>query len=341
MKKLISIFLTALLVLSAVSLIGCGGKDPETAKFGVGIVKDELSGISATEAKNGSGTATYTVAVVLVDKDGKIVKCELDTLDFTLEFTAAGKYVPAGSLVSKAEAGADYGMAGHPYAPDVNGDGVVKEWFEQADIFCSKIVGKTVTEVKALVAEEGRGNADLQTAGCTIAITGFVSAVEAAVANAKTDVSKDASLSIGVVASAEGADATATTEGSQTLTMDIVGMALTEGKVAASYTTSLEAVFKFTAAGAITTSTATDKRALGDDYGMANNPYSADLDGDGVILEWYKQVEALDSLYVGKTASEIGALVLNTSYGNEDVVNADCTISIAGYVAAAVKAASN
>lgn len=338
MKRIISLVLLALLSLS---LVACGETPAttENVKFGAAVVVDETTGTSATDAKNGAFEAVFNVAVVLVDKDGKIVACKIDVVDNTVNFTLTGEAVAAGEFKTKHELGTAYGMSTNPYATDINGDGVVKEWNEQADILCAKVVGKTIDEVKAMVVEEGRGNADLQTAGCTIAINGYVAAIEAAVKNATTEVSANATVSIGVVSEAEGTNATAEKNGSYEITANIVGMAKVDGKVAASYTTSVVATGNFTNAGAYVDAKVEDKRLAGDSYGMATNPYSTDLNGDGVILEWYKQIEALEALYVGKTATEIAALVLETSYGTEEVVNADCTISIAGYVAAAVKAA--
>ena len=57
-------------------------------------------------------------------------------------------------------------------------DGAKKEWFEQAAAFDAACVGKTATEIKALMANDGKGVEDLQTAGCTIYVTGFVKAAE-------------------------------------------------------------------------------------------------------------------------------------------------------------------
>lgn len=338
MKRIISLILLAVL---ALSLVACGETPApaENVKFGVAVVVDEVAGVSATDAKNGSVEAAYNVAVVLVDKDGKIVACKIDSIANTVNFTLTGEAVTAGEFKTKHELGAEYGMGGNAWAPDINGDGVVKEWNEQVDILCAAVVGKTIDEVKAMIAEEGRGNADLQTAGCTIAVAGYVTAIEEAVKNAKTEVAANATLSIGVVSEAEGTNATAEKNGKFEITSDVVGMAKVDGKVAASYTTSVVATAEFTNAGAYVNATTSDKRLAGDAYGMATNPYSADLNGDGTILEWYKQIEALEALYVGKTANEIKALALETGYGVDAVVNADCTINIAGYIAAAVKAA--
>ena len=77
-------------------------------------------------------------------------------------------------LLLKKEAGANYGMSA--YGTDLNGDGTVKEWFEQAAAFDAACVGKTTAEIASLMGENNYGSADLQAAGCTILVDGFVKA---------------------------------------------------------------------------------------------------------------------------------------------------------------------
>ena len=54
--------------------------------------------------------------------------------------------------------------------------GSEKEWFEQADAFCAATVGKTASEFAGLMDSDYKGNSDLQAAGCTIYVSGFVKA---------------------------------------------------------------------------------------------------------------------------------------------------------------------
>ena len=74
------------------------------------------------------------------------------------------------AVVSKKEAGTNYGMVAFGNAK--------KEWFEQAAAFDAACVGKTGAEIAGLVAADGKGVADLQSAGCTVYVTGFVKAAE-------------------------------------------------------------------------------------------------------------------------------------------------------------------
>ena len=68
-------------------------------------------------------------------------------------------------------------------------------------------------------------------------------------------------------------------------------------------------------------------------------PTSVVSDGDGVTLEWYAQAAEFDKALAGKTAAEIGGLVVE-GYGSEELQTAGCSISVGDMVAAAVKAAT-
>ena len=82
------------------------------------------------------------------------------------------------------------------------------------------------------------------------------------------------------------------------------------------------------------------KMELGDKYGMAGK---VDNNGDGVMLEWYDQVYALENYLVGKTLAQVEAIetqFVNNHYiaKDEALLNAGCTIQITDFVAAVVKA---
>lgn len=62
------------------------------------------------------------------------------------------------------------------FGADLNGDGKVLEWHAQAEAFEAACVGKTASEISALAAGDGYGVADLQSAGCTIAVKDMVKA---------------------------------------------------------------------------------------------------------------------------------------------------------------------
>ncbi len=331
MKKILCAILAIMMIATAVVLTSCNQTEatPETLKLGLGVYSYYEGATDASADGNGKGEVITTAAAVLVDKDGKIVKCEIDTIDNVVEYTAEGKFVTT-EFKTKYELGADYGMK-NPYY------GSAKEWFEHADAFESVVVGKTVADVKALVAADGKGTDALINAGCTISASDFVSAVEKAVANAKdSEATADSTLGLGIASSMSGEDATADKAGKIEIDTSIVAMALdADGKVIASSTDCAASEFGFDAAGAATTNTTkalSTKGELGAAYGMKNPNY-------GSAKEWFEHAAAFDATCAGKNATEIAALA-NYGVAGDALVSAGCTVYVGNIVKAAVKAAT-
>ncbi len=124
----------------------------------------------ATADKDGSNKVSTTVFGAALDADGKVVAAASDCveLDFTFDTKGASKLDTTKAVISKKDQGADYGMVAYAKAE--------KEWFEQAAAFDAACIGKTATEIAGLIADDGKGVAELQTAGCTIFVSGFVKA---------------------------------------------------------------------------------------------------------------------------------------------------------------------
>ena len=172
MKKFL-IFALCLLMVMPMVLVGCGDTpdtpdEPKTVKFGAAIYAGAPAVTDATEDKEGTGKIDVTVAAVAIDADGKVVACELDTASNTVKFTADGKAVANAEFKTKYELGAGYNMVAY--------GGSAKEWLEQAAAFDTACIGKTPAEIAGLMGEDGKGVSDLQTAGCTIYVSGFVKA---------------------------------------------------------------------------------------------------------------------------------------------------------------------
>lgn len=334
MKRVLSVILVALMLLTMAS---CGAK-AEALKLGLGMIAVSDGAAPADGDVNGSMEVETTAAAVLLNAKGQIVKAVIDTAQTKAAYTADGKAVASEGFKTKGEKGADYGMAA--YGKDLNGDGVVKEWNEQVAAFIAIAEGKTIDEVKALVVD-GFGTDEVQTAGCTIAIEEFVLALEKAVANAaESTATAEDTLKLGVVVTEETVDATEEKAGSVEHTITVTAAAVNkDGKVVAASSDELIAAASFDTKGAVPgeTKALTTKKELGTNYGMS--AYGKDLNGDGVVKEWNEQAAAFDAALVGKTATEIGALVTN-GYGTEEVQTAGCTIAITNMVAAAVKAAT-
>jgi hypothetical protein len=80
---------------------------------------------------------------------------------------------------------------------------------------------------------------------------------------------------------------------------------------------------------------------------MAENKYSSDNNGDGVILEWYKQSAAFSAFVVGMTGTEVANMEtkkLENSYEisvSEELLKAGCTIQITAIKAVVAKSVSS
>lgn len=324
MKRIFSMILSVALILSVFAFAGCG--KTETLKLGLGVyTTTEVT--NATEDKNGTGVANTTVAAVLVDGDGKIVQCVLDCTDITVAYTADGKALANESFSTKYEQGDAYNMVAY--------GGAVKEWYAQADAFCALVKGKTVSEVKALVASNNKGTDEVISAGCTIVVSEFVLAIEKAVEGAvASDATANDTLKLGVSTSQDTTDATEDKNGCNEVETSFFAAAINgEGKIAAAKAESVQIQFTFDATGVSNFDTATavlGKYEQGIDYNMV--AYG------GASNEWYVQADAFCSAALGKTAGDVSALLGSDNYGTETVKNAGCTILVDGFVKAASKA---
>ena len=325
MKKLICVLLSVLMLATAVAFVGCD-KAPATVKMGLGVYTATPTTTDASEDKDGQGKVAITAAVITVDAEGKVVACQLDTADLTVKFTLDGKAVANDGFKTKYEQGKDYNM--------VTYGGAAKEWFEQADAFEAFVVGKTLDEIKALVAEGNKGNSDVIAAGCTIMIHEFVGAIEKAFANlTDSTATAESALKLGMNVEQTTADATEEKDGSNQVETTIFAAAVdAEGKVLVAASDCVQVKFTFNATGASTLDTTkaiSSKREAGASYGMV--AYG------GAAKEWFEQADAFNALCVGKTATEIKALCAADNYGTDEVKTAGCTILVNGLTKAAAK----
>lgn len=325
MKRFLVVSFCIIMVISMLMLSGCTNK-VETLKFGTGVYISSPTVTDATADKDGSGKIDVTVAAVTVDADGKIVACALDTASNTVNFTADGKSVANDGFKTKYELGADYNMVAY--------GGAAKEWFEQADAFEALVAGKTLTEVKALVADGNKGNDEVIKAGCTIMINEFVGAIEKAYnAAAESDATAENTLKVTAATEQTCTDATEEKDGSNKVSTTVFAAALdADGKVVAASSDCVEVAFTFNAQGASsldTTKAIVSKKEQGSDYGMV--AYG------GATKEWFEQAAAFDAACIGKTASEISGLKADDGKGVDELQKAGCTIDITGFVKAASK----
>ena len=324
MKRIVSLLLVSLMLLTACVITGCSGSGA-SLKLGLGV-SVSVSASDATADKAGQGQAAVTAAAVLVDADGKIVKAFIDVADNKVGYTADGKAVANESFATKYEMGDAYNMVAY--------GGAVKEWYAQADAFCALIVGKTAAEVKALVAGENKGTEEVLSAGCTIMINDFAVAVEKAINNAvESAATEKDTLKLGISVAQTTADATADKAGSNKVETTLVAAAVAaDGKITAAQSDCVDVTFGFDTAGKSTfdaSKAVQTKKEQGTNYGMV--AYG------GAAKEWNEQAAAFDAAIIGKTASEIGAMADAEGKGPADLQAAGCTIAITGFVKAASK----
>ncbi len=340
MKKTVSIILVVIMHISLFAIIGFDkqisniGKQ-DILKFGLGVTASYGQIKDASNEADGEVEAIVNLAAVSVDIDGKIVSCVLDCADSKAQFGIDGKASQAGEFLTKRELGDNYGMVA--YAGSKN------EWYAQADAFAELCEGKTIDEIKALVAEGNKGTQEVINAGCTIMVADFVKSIEAAVANAvDSSAVADSELKLGVVTSQSAKDATDDANGEIELATTVVAVSMdSEGKVLASSTDVASVKFFFDKSGKSVTDTSAQiktKKEAGENYGMAM--YGNDLNGDGVVKEWFEQGAVFDAALKGKNATEIASLAVETGYGADVLQTAGCTIHVGDMVKAAVKAAT-
>lgn len=324
MKKILSLLLVVLMMISVVVSIYFIKADG-SYKLGLGVYSTYKSTSDVTDKENGKGSYVTTAAAVLLDDSGRVIKCEIDTAEVEGEFTADGKFVSKTEFSTKGELKESYGMSNYGKT----------EWYKQADAFETQVVGKTAQDIASLMADDGRGNANVISAGCTIYVTDFIKAVSAAINNAKaSDASSDDTLKLAVITSLSGTDATDKDAG--TLEFETTFAAVTldtdSTKITACTNDCLAVAFSFDKAGKIIgeyVGEIKSKRTLKEDYGMSNYGKT----------EWYKQADAFDAACVGKTSAQVAGLMGDDYKGIEAVQNAGCTIYVSGMVNVITKAA--
>ena len=295
-----------------------------TAKFGAAVYVSGVAATSATEDKAGQGTADVTGAAILLDANGKIIACDLDTMQNKVSYDFEGKAIANAEFKTKRELGDAYNMVAY--------GGAKSEWYAQADAFEALIVGKTINEVKALMAEGGKGTDEVINAGCTIAITDFVAVIEKACANATTDVAADAIVKVALSTTQSCTDATEDKDGSNQVETYVFAAAMKEDKVLSATSDCVQVKFTFDYFGESNfdaSKAVASKREQGDAYNMV--AYG------GAVAEWYAQADAFDAACEGKTAAEIAGLMGADYKGIDSLQAAGCTIYVSGFVAAASK----
>ena len=350
MKKILAIVLCLCMALCAVACTNTPDNTEAEYKLGMGVV------VNMDSSKTGNAQIDATVATVVTDADGKIVLCRIDVAQNKMDITD-GAVDTAKTFQTKMELGDAYGMAGKV---DNNGDGVMKEWYEQTKAFEAYVVGKTAAEVEAIQTQEANGHqiavdTALLEAGCSMQITDFISAVAKACKDEQGMSFKTAAtFTLGVAANTTAADsvaATADANGTVAMYSDFAAAVIADGKIIATLNDAIQPKITINAAGEIVETSFTEtKRNLKEGYNMATYGANLDNNGDGKVLEWYLQSQAFSNYVIGKTGAEVAAMqtvaATQGSVGymisaDEALLSAGCTIQIGGICEVVAEAAGN
>ena len=296
-------------------------------KTGLAIIPSISKSTSATAEANGKAEYDVTIVAVTVDESGMIHNCVIDSVGATAEFTAEGLPVNAGTteVKTKNELGFDYGMVAY------NASAIGKEWFEQADALAQFAVGKSPEEVSSSYADD----VDLATSA-SIYLGGYVSAIEAAAANAKVlGAESGDTLKLAVTASVT-AESGEEAGGSAQLNLDAAAVTMNGDVITSCTIDSLQAAVTFDGTGAVgdLSNSPKTKNQLGYDYGMVAYKASA------IGKEWFEQVENFCAYVVGKTPAEVAGIAVDEGTKATDAdLAAGCTIAIGGFQKLIEKAA--
>ncbi len=301
-----------------------GGLNP--LKTGLAVIA------SPKDSTDGEVKYDVTLTAVLVDDDGIIHDCMIDSIGTSVKFDTAGQITSDLTVKpqSKNELGESYGMVTYGNA--------IAEWDKQAQALADFATGKTLEELKnGAIDETGYApeGSDLAS-GATIYLGGYVSAIEKAVGNAQHlgaqagDVLKLASISSIASSSSAGEK-----DGVAQLDTDVTALTVNGETVTSCMIDSLQAKISFSAAGQITsdlTAPLQTKNELGTSYGMVT--YA------NAIAEWNEQAAAFAAYVTGKTVEQIMGIAVDegTKPTEADLVSS-VTIAVGGFQALIQKAA--
>lgn len=288
---------------------------------------------SASAEENGQGKYDVTIVAVTVDDNGVIQDCIIDGISASVKFDANGAITSdlTAAPQTKNELGEDYGMVAY--------GGAIAEWDAQAAALADYAVGKTVEELKnGAVDETGYApeGTDLA-ASATINLGGYVSAIEAAAANAQhLGAQAGEELKLAVITGIDSSkSADAENAGNAQLDVNVAALTLNGETITSCAIDAVQAKVAFDAEGAVTsdvTAPVQTKNELGENYGMKA--------WGGAVAEWNEQAASFAAYVTGKTVEEVSGIAVDESTHPTDAdLAASVTIAVGGFQALIEKAA--
>jgi hypothetical protein len=303
-------------------------------KTGLSVSVSVSDSTSATAEKPGAAKYDVTLAAVLVDDNGVIVDCVIDSIPATVNFDANGQITSDLSMAvpTKNELGAAYNMVAY--------GGAIAEWDAQVAAVAKYAIGKTVDQLKNgdidMTTGKAKDGTDLASSA-TIYLAGYVYAIEAAVKNAQHLGAQAGDQLVLATLNSVGSSVAATAEKAGTIQLDADITALTRNgdKITSCYIDSLQAKISIDAAGQITTDLTAamkTKNELGENYGM--------VAWGNAKAEWNQQAASFAQYITGKSAADVAGIAVaeTTKPADGSDLAASVTIAIGGFQALIAKA---
>jgi len=302
-------------------------------KTGLSIVASVKESASISAEAEGEAVYDVTIVAVLVDDNGVIQDCIIDGIKTSINFDGNGAITTdlTAAPLTKNELGENYNM--------VKYGGAIAEWDAQAAALASFAVGKTVAELKnGAIDETGYASegSDLASSA-TIYLGGYVSAIEAAAANAQhLGAQAGDELKLAVISGiGDSKAADAENAGNAQLNVDVTAITMNGETITSCVIDSVQAKVAFDAEGKITsdvTAPVLTKNQLGENYGM--------VAWGGAIAEWNEQAASFASYVTGKTAAEVAGIAIDEATHPTDAdLASSVTIAIGGFQGLIAKAA--
>lgn len=300
---------------------------------GLAVINSVGSSKDADE-ENGLAQADSNVVAVLVDADGRIVDCKIDSVQAKIPFSKEGRLLVGIDTMfpTKQELKEEYGMK----AASVIG----REWYKQANALAAYVTGKTLDEIDGIAVTKDGHPADAELASSvTISIGGWLDAIEKAVANVKPmGAQAGDKLGLGIETNmSESKDASDEEGLAQAYSMYTAATFGPDGRITSCILDGSQSNVNFDRAGRITTDLSVapqTKNELKEAYGMKQ--------ASGIGLEWYRQAENYARYALGKTPAELSGLAVNDHGSPTDAeLAASVTIGIGDFNVILQKAADN
>lgn len=158
-----------------------GASEKDTLGLGATAVlnKPMSVGDNENDKETGSCQAYVNVAAVTKAADGKVTCAAIDSVQANSKWDATGKIAAAEEPKTKYALKEGYGMKEASAAAGKIEGGA--EWYQQIEFFQKAVKGKTIDEIKAFATDEsGHPTDDTITAGCTMSINAYRTAMEKA-----------------------------------------------------------------------------------------------------------------------------------------------------------------